>query len=1013
KAQQLERALDQTDPHQIATTLGAQIAYTPSKNKEERVLLVYEYRSGLRIRSQQEKAIRAMLGEKDLVLQMMMGGGKTTVLTSIFLEMVPKGKIPIYIPPDAQYDTQVNNLTDMQHKHFMKHVIPMRFSREELCKAKLLEMLDDFKKAKTQGKAIVSTKNTLSSLQLEFYSLLSRPSSSLSHEEKEKIPLLKVLLLDLKNNGVVLLDEVDDLLDPFKQLNFPTGDKKTIDPDYIDFIKDVFSLHVAPEIEQSLGITRGEQSLFTKERYKQQISPLIGERIFDKYKDVFGLDESLKQDCIQYIVEGKSTPSFLSFLEKRTQSENPEIEKSAQLIYLAKGLCHDLLPSILEKQENRNFGIPDGAKDRKVIPFEGAKSPAYTEFAGPYEAACYQNLTALSGVISKEHLQKIASDFLEKAIPLVKYTKTKLADTLEGKKFFHLTGVPLENFQSPDPKTIEKALTYLKSHPENRLEIEKIFIEMFVRAFETYFQSNSQNFLSLFHQRVGITGTPKNPMIFPKSMPIYEEKGTLGRIRSTYLDRTDNGISNIYISKTSKVEDILASSLQNNPKKHKFRALLDPIGLFANESNLSVAEGILTYFENDSSIQSVLFYGREEGVHMGVPGTLIVLKKPRKANGTFSYEKIAGTGVEALKAKGLNPNTTITFFDEKHCEATDIPQIPDALGIVTFNIHLKDRDFLQTDLRLRGYLGCQDVDIVISEKEAKLYQKALTGRNVLTQMEVAQEIKNADEAPTIFRQKMDNIIRQKANDRLLENPSHETMKQIEEALLIRQDLSPKAAFGGVCHLEDPIKLFDLHRKELEKKFPNLIDEKTTQEFDALQSELLESIDRLPSLVPTLEGSNLGMQMEVSIKQELKQEITVETSLSLELQTEYKRYQAHFTGYPFKEISWSTNDIEITPGNRSTNKPKIITISNLLKQISYEKDYSKLFEFSDLLVTENFAYTQTMLLPIFSKCQKPAEQILIREEDGEFKALLLSEEEGAFFKNEIKKGLENTWLYLPN
>ncbi|MES2199801.1 MAG: DUF3638 domain-containing protein, partial [Chlamydiota bacterium] len=198
KAQQLERALGQTDPHLIATTLNSKMAYTPSKNKEERVFLVYEYRSDLRIRDLQEKAIRAMLGDQDLVLQMMMGGGKTTVLTSIFLQMVEPGKIPIYIPPDAQYDTQVNNLMSMQHKHFTKHIIPMRFSREELTREKLEWLIKKFEEAAKQGKAIVSTKNTLSSLQLEFYDLLHKLPSALSSEEKNKIPLLRKILIDLK-----------------------------------------------------------------------------------------------------------------------------------------------------------------------------------------------------------------------------------------------------------------------------------------------------------------------------------------------------------------------------------------------------------------------------------------------------------------------------------------------------------------------------------------------------------------------------------------------------------------------------------------------------------------------------------------------------------------------------------------------------------------------------------------------------------------------------------------------
>jgi hypothetical protein len=154
-----------------------------------------------------------------------------------------------------------------------------------------------------------------------------------------------------------------------------------------------------------------------------------------------------------------------------------------------------------------------------------------------------------------------------------------------------------------------------------------------------------------------------------------------------------------------------------------------------------------------------------------------------------------------------------------------------------------------------------------------------------------------------------------------------------------------------------------------------------------------------------------MQMEVSLKQEVKQEVTLE--VSSEIQIEYQNYQKTANSPVFDQISWNSKDLQIIEGARKIDKPKIMTAHTLCKSLNYQKPYHQLFAKSDLLVSENFAHTETHLLPIFSIKQKSADQILIKEESGKLKAILLSAEEGVFFKKQIQNGLENTWLYLPD
>lgn len=92
----------------------------------------------------------------------------------------------------------------------------------------------------------------------------------------------------------------------------------------------------------------------------------------------------------------------------------------------------------------------------------------------------------------------------------------------------------------------------------------------------------------------------------------------------------------------------------------------------------------------------------------------------------------------------------------------------------------------------------------------------------------------------------------------------------------------------------------------------------------------------------------------------------------------------------------------------------MSISDLLQdEVKYQKPYHLLFTHFKLSVSENFAYTETKLLPVFSKKQKAGEQILIEEDRWGLKATLISVKEGEIFKKKIQEGLKNTWLYLPD
>ncbi len=150
EAQQIERALSMQDPQELGRILTESIAYLDPKYEHLwRQFLVYEYRAGLRMREEQVALILTMSKEKSCVTQLMMGGGKTSVVASNLLYLAAQpGRIAFFIPPAAQFSTLIENLGNMQKKHFHQGVTPIQLQRSQLTEKNLRWVQEQFERAK-------------------------------------------------------------------------------------------------------------------------------------------------------------------------------------------------------------------------------------------------------------------------------------------------------------------------------------------------------------------------------------------------------------------------------------------------------------------------------------------------------------------------------------------------------------------------------------------------------------------------------------------------------------------------------------------------------------------------------------------------------------------------------------------------------------------------------------------------------------------------------------------------
>lgn len=991
QAQQIERAIGTSSLGEAGQILDQKIAYTPFEDSQSRVFLVYEYRANMRLRPMQVEGLKTLVNNSNVVLQMPMGSGKTAVLTSILLEVIDPNKVPVVIPPPAQFETVVENLHQTQSTYYGKQIIPIRLNREELTLNKLDWIQGKLSDSSIYQEVIISTPTTIQSLQLEWFSLLDK--SRLTQDEGKKFTCLTGILQKLRSQGVFILDEVDQILALSQELNFPIGTKEPISRAYIDCILHAVGLHLHPEIEKDLGLLRGSNGAISQEVYKQRILPKLAYLLFETYKEQMHLTQEQKEDFIQYILTEEENSSFCYLLEQRISSKDEKEKVSGQLVFLVKGLFTEILPTVMRKVENKDFGFAKGDLSRKIIPFLGVDSPAITEFASPYITLAYMGLAAIVKPLTAEELYHLAAGFMANSLLSIQYEQKTLEETEEYHKFMELTGSPLDKIYGKDIDVTQETLQRLRDNPKQALELAKEYTSLHLGSYDSYYQSNALNMCALSSCVKGLTGTPWNRIAYLQALKknVQLQIGTEGRIRDAMLRRAENGITKIHFTPSNNIAKTLEVALKDNPRRRQFRALLDPAGHFNDySSNEEAAKEILSYFTQDSTVESVLFYKRRSTETSGIPNTLMVLRKV--GGGDYTIEEVGGTRLELLEAKSIDPNKTITYYDQKHCEATDIPQIADAFGLVVMNSRLIERDLLQTSLRFRKYLEGQDLDFILPENERQNYPDLITVKDIVVQSVISQAINTADSGFFSYLAQVDDIIRTRAYDLLLQEPSHERMESVRASFVMQQDISPYVLFGLQKERGDPLTALRKYRQERQQFFFHIIDKATEKLLDDLEKDMEENLDCFPkSITKTKEGSEKQVENCIQQQKESKRES--------EIEIENSHYQKRTGGDPFIE-KW-------LPGSYS---PK-----DLLEQVPrmYLRPYSKLFEDAEFTISENFAFTETALLPVFSAKQKPALQILVKKGFLSTKIELISSAEAANVKKLIENKERGYWLFLPN
>ncbi|QVL58014.1 MAG: DUF3638 domain-containing protein [Simkaniaceae bacterium] len=290
---------------------------------------------------------------RDIVIQLIMGGGKTSVIATLLLQLtaMKKGHIALFMIPAPLFKSVSANLSTALKTAFNRSLKPINVKRSELTVYRLKQLVSLLEKSKDHPQAVIATPTSFQVFDLEFLSQ-SRKFKRIYHEirvsqeeileldgkDPERLAVLNERIQRLEAIGMehrqkiellaeiitaspdALMDEVDLILDCLLEVNFPDGEKIPINPKYnrlghalyLQLIRDDLTIPTLPGKPSVLAVTQllsNKQSI-DPEKLTRHVFPVIARELYKQFAPFKQLPQDLSNSFVRYVT-GK-VPHYLS-----------------------------------------------------------------------------------------------------------------------------------------------------------------------------------------------------------------------------------------------------------------------------------------------------------------------------------------------------------------------------------------------------------------------------------------------------------------------------------------------------------------------------------------------------------------------------------------------------------------------------------------------------------------------------------------------------------------------------
>lgn len=933
--------------------------------------LVFQYFANLQMTEQQCRIVKEMQkGDRNRTIQLMMGGGKTSVIAALVLYAMTKpGQTAALIVPTSLYETVKSNLRETLSHSFGRAIFPLSLERTDLTEPYVVELQSDLANAAREGAVLLTTSTTTQTLWLE-----SIYEHELERATSVKKGMLEVILGQWKSSCFAIFDEVHRVLEENHQVNFPTGEEQVASRPYALVARQIFEKAAT----MNLGLDKGNQYIIDKERLNTEVLPALATHMAAVLKVPEGVDYLLSKESAFDI---DSLPPALG-----------------NKLALARYIISEVLPSAFQYQQGRNFGpvppemVSKRRPEGKTIPFLAAGSPATTLFGSWVEELVYGMMTACSRPFTIDDLRHFAKALLPAAQAEVALTHEPLTVTEQDKLFFAITGQHLHEIQNEEKMAL--GLLYLNSEVSRRLQLQEWISLDTISYYAERLSSTPQDLPSLFKTVQGMSGTPWNRRCYARGIgndaDFLADEAVEGQIAAVLLKK--NPPIHVLGPRDYTADMILDEVIEKKPEdRARVRGFLDPSGLFKNYDNRTVADSINRFLERSKSpLKGVIFFDKGD--------QLVYLERHKEPRLIF------GSSKEAFARAGVDPNDLFFFYDERHTTGTDLPQVPDAINLVTFDTKEKSYNLFQTILRLRQFFTEQNVLFVLPHTEKEQFVDGVPTLWELMLISVKNTaIAAAKDLFHALVERVNGLFKQEAL-RLVQDDSSR-YRALRPFIIQTCFSTPLVDFGKLSHEVNPRLELTNFIEQKKRLFP-FVTPALTAALEAIKEEAASFAPQLPKVVPSPSRSLQGTVMTVQVQQQeqVQQEQQVQQQQQLQLLSELQHADYSYR-VRTERILTAAQAAAIADGTSLSMNAWVV----LMRQTPYAHPYPDIFDLS-LYATHNFIFPFTMQVPVVSDGHRPFTRILLRQtEDGRLHYTFLSQQEASFFKTWLLQTDAPVWL----
>ncbi len=355
--------------------LDSRFEFNDFDEQTQVVLQVYAGETGIIPYPKQIALLKKMLALKEgdpsqftnCVIQLIMGGGKTSVLATLvlYLTAVRSEQLTLFIVPSSLYQTVQENISRSMQTAFHQCVRGLDFSREDLTTYRLERILEQLQEMKKRREPLVIKATSLQCLELELLSQARELRDALREQEQcqirireleaelaridrfvtqqmpreiielgkqrslrarcqekieahhKKLHLLQKICRLCKGPG--LLDEVDALLDAFQEVNFPSGDRIAIDPGTNNLIFQIYQTLLTQTEFVRFQEYKKNAVQVDPEAYQKRVAHTLAKTLVGTYSPIRDQVSAYQESFIRY-ASGKLSPEVQALADDLTAS---------------------------------------------------------------------------------------------------------------------------------------------------------------------------------------------------------------------------------------------------------------------------------------------------------------------------------------------------------------------------------------------------------------------------------------------------------------------------------------------------------------------------------------------------------------------------------------------------------------------------------------------------------------------------------------------------------------------